>query len=186
MQWLQPWLTSVRTAFERRTAQEQFAILAGGGAFLFVVLIGIAFGISGAVSRAEHRLKVKTEQLGEVLQLQGKYRARQAEKNRQLAELSKSGKVRLVALVEDIARQSGVDIGQLRPEEGEATPDGIVESRVDLRASNLTADKLQAFLNRIEQAQGVVVVRRLKVNRPYRRDVVNLELSVTAYRRKES
>ena len=64
---------------------------------------------------------------------------------------------------EDVARQSGIEIGQLRPEDAEPTAEGIVESRVDLRASNLSVDRLQDFLERLDKAPGVVVVRRLKI-----------------------
>ena len=90
-------------------------------------------------------------------------------------------KVRLVSLVEDIAKKVQVEIGQLRPEEGEPGPDGIVESRVDLRATGLSADRLQKFLDEIEKAKGMVVVRRLKILRPYKKDVLNIELGLTTF-----
>jgi hypothetical protein len=176
---------SVRQAFNRLSQQEQLMVLIGGGALTLVVLLGLGWGVSSAITRAEHRVKVKTDQLAEVVRLQGEYKAREREQKQKLAGLDKN-KVRLVSLVEDVARQSGVEIGQLRPEDSDPTPEGVVESRVDLRASNLSVDRLQDFLGRLDKAPGVVVVRRLKVTKPYRRDTLNIEMTVTTYKRKET
>ena len=113
--------------------------------------------------------------------MHGEYKVRQEQKEQQLNELRRS-KTRLVSLVEDIAKQVQVEIGQLRPEEGEPGPDGIVESRVDLRATGLSADRLQKFLDKIEKSKGLVIVRRLKIVRPYKKDVVDIELGLTTFK----
>ena len=175
----------IRQAFNRLSQQEQFMVLIGGGALVLVILLGLGWGVSSAITSAEHRVTVKTDQLAKVVRLQGEYKAREREQKRKLGELAKN-KVRLVSLVEDVARQSGVEIGQLRPEDGEPSPEGVIESRVDLRASNLSVDRLQDFLERLDEAPGVVVVRRLKVTKPYRREALNVEMTVTTYKRKES
>jgi hypothetical protein len=47
-------------------------------------------------------------------------------------------------------------------------------------------DRLEDFLERLDAGPGVVVVRRLQVNKPYRRDTLNIEMTVTTYKRKES
>jgi type II secretory pathway component PulM len=178
-------LAGIRQAFNRLSQQEQLMILLGGGVTVLVGLLALGWGVSSAITRTEHRVKVKTDQLAEVVQLQGEYKARERETKQKLAQLTRND-VRLVSLVEDVARQSGVEIGQLRPEESEPTPEGIIEARVDLRASNLSVDRLEDFLERLDAAPGVVVVRRLKVNKPYRRDTLNIEMTVTTYKRKES
>jgi hypothetical protein len=145
--------------------------------------LGVGFGISNAVSKAEHRVKVKKAALQEVLQLQGTYKARQREHASKMRVLAQNP-VRLVSLVEESARQTGVELGQLRPEDGEPNADGIAESRVDLRATGLSADKLQDFLQRLEQAPGVVVIRRLRMHRPYQKDTVDVELTLNTYKQK--
>ncbi|OGQ82419.1 MAG: hypothetical protein A2289_26530 [Deltaproteobacteria bacterium RIFOXYA12_FULL_58_15] len=176
---------TARLAFSRLSQQEQLMILGGIGAFVLLILLGLGWGVSGAISKAENRVKVLSGQLNEVIQLQGEYRVRAADKEKRMRELSKS-RVLLVSEVEKMATTAGVEIGQLKPEESDPSAEGIVESRVDLRASNLSPDRLQEFLNLLEKAAGVVVVRRLKVSRPYRRDTLDVELTVTAYKRKES
>jgi len=176
-------LEPLRAAFGRLTQQEQLMVMAGVGVVVVLFLIILSLAVSGAIDRAEHRVTVKTDQLTQVLQLQGEYRARALEREARLKELGRAS-VRLVSVVEDTARQAGVEIGQLKPEEGEASPEGIVESRVDLKASNLSADRLQDFLSRLEKGPGVVIVRRLKVTRPYKRDTVDVEMTVTTFKLK--
>ena len=178
-------LEPLRAAFGRLTQQEQLMVIAGASGVVIILLVGLSVGVSSAIDRAEHRVTVKTDQLTQVLQLQGEYRARTAEREARMKELGRSN-VRLVSVVEDTARQAGVEIGQLKPEDGEPSAEGIIESRVDLKASNLSADRLQDFLSRLEKSPGVVIVRRLKITRPYKRDTVDVELTVTTFKLKAS
>lgn len=176
-------IEQLRASFERLNQREQITVVGGGAAALVIILFGVGLLVSSAIDKAEHRVKVKTDQLTQVMQLQGEYKAREAQRQQRMRELGRSN-VRLVSLIEDTARQAGVEIGQLRPDEAEPTPDGIIESRVDLRATNLSADRLQDFLSRLEKAPGVVIMRRLKVMRPYRKDTVDVEMTVTTFRSK--
>ncbi len=172
-----------KAAFSRLTEREQLTVVGGGAAALLIIMLGVGLLVSTAIDRAEHRIKVKTDQLSQVLELQGEYKAREATRAQRMRELGRSN-VRLVSLVEETARAAGVEIGQLRPEDGEPNAEGIIESRVDLRATNLSADRLQDFLSRLEKAPGVIIMRRLKVNRPYRKDTVDIELTVATYHTK--
>ncbi len=174
---------SARLAFERLTQREQTVVFAGAGAAVFLILLAIGLLVSGAIGRAESRVRLKDEQLTEVMQLQGDYKTRQAERDARMRELG-GGNIRLVSLVEETARQAGVEIGQLKPDDSEPNADGIIESRVDLKATNLSADRLTDFLERLENARGLVITRRLKIQRPYRRDTVDLDLTITTYKKK--
>ena len=183
MKGLEQVLDNARYAFSRLTQREQFIVLGGGAVFVLVLLLGIGTAISSSIEQTERRFNRRTEQLVEVLELQGEYKARQKERDRRLKRIARS-KVRLVSVVEEAARGASITIGQLKPKEGEPSTDGIVESRVDLRASGLSADRLQDFLTRLEQSGSLVIVRRLKVNRPYRKETVDIEMTVTTYKTK--
>lgn len=174
---------ALKVAFSRLTQREQLVVVSGGagGALLFLLIVGMLVG--GAIAREEARVESKTGQLAQLIGLRGEYRQRQEERAQRLRTLSQRG-VRLTSLVEEAARQTGVEIGQLRPEDGEPGPDGVVESRVDLRASGLSADRLEDFLARLEGARGIVIVRHLKLNRPYKKDVVDVELTVSTFKLK--
>jgi hypothetical protein len=185
MEKLRQAIDAARLAFSRLTQREQTMVVGGSAAAAMIILIGIGLLVSSLINKEQHRVEVKTQQLAQVLALQGEYKARQQERAARLRTLGSSN-VRLISLVEDAAKQAGVEIGQLRPEDGEPGPDGVVESRVDLRASGLSADRLQDFLNRIEAGAGIVIVRHLKLTRPYRKDTAEIELTVSTFKLKAS
>ncbi len=172
-----------REAFGRLTQREQLMVLGCAAAVVLTIFALVGMFVSSAISRAENRVKVKTDQLTQVLQLQGEYKARKTEREEKMRELGKSN-VRLVSMVEEFARQAGVEIGQLKPEDGEPNAEGVVESRVDLRVGGLSADRLQKFLELIDNSKELVITRRLKVTRPYKRDTVDVELTLTTYKTK--
>jgi hypothetical protein len=175
-------LDQVSAAFGRLTQREQVIVIGGGvGGILFILLM-IGMLISGAIGRAEDRVKTKTEALTQVLQLQGEYRAKQQEQKDLMAQLSRA-KVGLVKHVSEAARQAGIekDIGRMQPEEREPNAEGIFESRVEVTASNLSIDRLQDFLSRIEQAPGIVIIDKLRINKPFRKDTLDVELTVMTF-----
>ena len=174
---------ALRLAVSRLTQREQFFVI--GGAIMVAVIAFLTSGVllSRAIDRQQRRVDNKTQQLMEVLALRGDYHRRQQEHAARLRALSRS-QVRLVSLVEESARQSGIDIGQLRPEDSEPGSDGVYESRVDLRASGVSADRLQEFLNLLEAGTGIVLVRHIKISRPYKKELADLELSVSAFKMK--
>jgi len=178
---VQELVDSVGLSLGRLTQREQFMVFGGsiGGGLLILLLSGVM--LASSIGKTEHRINVKSAQLDELLALQGEYKLRQREKDQQMNQLRRS-RVRLISLVEDIARRVNVEIGQLRPEEGEPGPDGVVESRVDLRATGLSIDRLQKFLSEIENAKGIIIVRRLKVIKPFRKDIVDIELDLATYK----
>ncbi|MEZ4272455.1 MAG: type II secretion system protein GspM [Myxococcota bacterium] len=175
-------IEAMRFAFERLSQREQLLVVGIGTGAAFLILIVTGLLISGAISKAEHRVSSKTDSLNEVLALQGEYKAREEEQKRKIERLRSNRNVRLVSLVEASAKQAGVEIGRLQPEEGKPDENGVVESKVELRAINLSPDRMQDFLNRIESAPGVVVIQRMKLTKPFRKDTLEIELVVTTYK----
>lgn len=183
MQKLRELRQAIRVSLSRLTQREQMLMVGGSLVSLCLLAVIASILVVSATSKLQHRLEVKTTQMGQVLALRGEYLARQEERAQKLRTLGSSN-VRLTSLVEDAAKQAGIEIGQLRPEEGEPGPDGVVEMRVDLRAAGLSADRLQEFLNLLEASHGIVVVRHLKVTRPYRKDVAEMEMTVSTFKLK--
>lgn len=178
-------LEPINAQLERLNERERVLVVGGGAGAILLIFTIVGVLISNAIGAAERRVILKTAQLAEVIQLEGEYKARERERQAKLRELERSN-VRLIAVVEDAARTAGIEIGQIRPEEGEPNEEGVVESTVDLRASDLSVDRLQKFLETVENTPGLVVVRRLQVSKPYRRDTLNIELTVSTYKVKKS
>ena len=177
MEALKQQIQALQQAFNRLGQKERFMAIAGGSGFCLLVLLITGLVLSSEISDAKHRLKKKTEQLLEVMELEGQYKAKQAEHERRIKNLEKSN-LRLVSLIEDVAKETGVEIGQLRPEDGEPNEEGLYESRVDLKASKLSIDRLEKFLNKIQSSKGLVIVDSLKVVKPYRKETLDIEMSV--------
>lgn len=178
-------LIPLRARFERLNEREQ-AIVSGGAALaMLLVLLLIGSLVSGSIASVQRRIRSKSSQLAEVVQLESEYKAREAERTQRLAELERSN-VRLVTVIEQAAQTAGFEIGQIRPEEGEPNEEGVVESRVDLRASELTINRLERFLTEIEKTRGLVIVRRLQIDKPYRKDTLDIEMTVATYKIEKS
>ena len=178
-------IDQLRMAFGRLTQREQTMVMGGGVGAVLLGLIIITLLVGGAISKTERRITRKTADLQEVLQKQGILRARQQEQKRLLEKVRSGGGSRLVRVVEDAARQAGFSLGQVRPEDGQPNESGVVESRVHVRAQGLSIDRLQDFLARLEGARGVVILKRLKINRPYRKDTLDMDLTVMTYQLKK-
>jgi len=172
-------------AYNRLTQREQMIVLGSVLGGFAVILILVGAGVSAAIAGTEHRVRIKSEQLAQVIQLQDEYKARKRQWENQLRELGRSN-IRLVSMVEEAAKQTGVEIGQLRPEDSEPSSDGVVESRVDLRVQNLSIDRLQNFLTRLEENKSFVVIRRMKIEKPYRKETLDVELTITNFKLKSS
>lgn len=178
---LQQLLEPLRLRWARLTQREQVLWAVGGGSGLLVLglLLLLVLGQAiGSKSRQNHSKRTKLQQ---IVAMQAQVRSQQMLAQQRQRQLQQSN-VRLVSFVEEAARQSQVDIGQLRPDEGEVNSEGIVEARVELRAAGLSADRLADFLQRLEGQRELVFVRRLKMSRPYRRDTVDMECTVVTYK----
>jgi len=169
-------IDALRLAFSRLTQREQMIVVGGSAGGLLFILAVIGMMMSSAISSAERRVGEKLRTLNQVMALQDEYRAKQATQRDALAELRRNKGVRLVSLVESAARSAGIEIGRLQPQDGEPDENGVVESRVELRASKLSIDRLQDFIKRLERSSGIVIVQRLKVNKPYRKETLDVEI----------
>lgn len=171
----------VTAAFARLNPREQlFAILGTMAAVVLVFTIG-AMVTTSSLAKGERKIASWTGQLEELISLKSSYKELER-KNREQLEALKSSRLSLVSFVEDLAKRSGVQVGRLNASEGQESSDGIVESRVDLRAMGLSADKLQEFLNLIENSPQMVFIRRLQIVRPYKKDMVDVEMTIVSFK----
>jgi hypothetical protein len=180
-------LEAISAAFARLNQREQVFVLGGavGGILFILLLIGTLVG--SAIGRAETRVKQQTDALAQVMLLQGEYKAKQNAQKEVLAQLSRS-QVPLIKQVEDAARAAGIDkdVGKMQKNDGDPNAEGVKELRVEVAASNLSIDRLQDFLTRLQQSAGVVIVDKLKINKPFRKETLDVELTVMTFQVSQS
>jgi len=175
-------ISNLRLLFSQLSQRDQMLAMGGiAGGFLAFLLI-LFLVLSSSISAAERRVKSKGNTLRQVLALQGNYKQQKSAQDRVLRELKRNKKIRLVSIMEDAARMAGVEIGRLQPKKGTANDDGIVEHRVEVQVTKLSIDRLEEFLNRIKKKiPKSVVIRRLQVKKPYRKETLDVEINISAY-----
>ena len=182
MKALQELIDELRASFDGLPQSTQLMASASALFGLALLLVIGALLINGGAARSERRISQKTKQLKEVLALQGDYRKREAEQRQQRARLGRSS-IRLVSVVDEAARASGVDVKEMKPRDEEADENGVVESRVELEARGMSVDRLQKFIGElVAKHPGAITIPKLKLSRPYRKDTLNLEMRVVTYK----
>jgi general secretion pathway protein M len=123
----------------------------------------ISVQISSSVSRREQRIEDKTRVLSQVSKLAAGYRQRQTE--RQALEVRLKGPpVQLLSYISQQGTAMQIDVGDLRPVNAPGETDGFKEDAVEVNLARVDLGKLARFLQALERGQGVVKVRRLRLN----------------------
>ena len=103
----------IEKALERLTERDRLAVLGGMGVLALLLTLSLFVVLHGKVSKSENAIKRLGAQFQKVVSLEEEYLAQKDEHEGKLKKLRRS-KVRLVSLVESAAKQSEIDIGQLR------------------------------------------------------------------------
>ena len=172
---------SVSLWYGRLTQREQLTFFGLGLGSVLAMLLFIGWILSGSIGKLEQRIQDKGKQLEKILALQGEYQAKK-EKTRQLEAKVRKANVHLVSLVETIANQVGVALEKVSPKDSKESFGEFTESHVDFTVKGLSADRLQKFLNELENADGIVIIRNLSLERQYKKDTVDIKLGLTTYR----
>ena len=178
---LEELLQLLKTSWSQLSQRDRWVAIGAAAGVVFVIFLITAVSMVLAISKGEKRIATKLVQLQELQQLKSGYKEREQQNQNRIQQLRNSN-VKLIQIVEDIARQAGVEIGRLEPGEDPPTAEGVVQSNVELLASGLSSDRLADFLKRLEEAPGLIVLRRMSIQRPSRGDTLDLKLTVTTYK----
>jgi len=135
---------------------------AAAAVFVFVALLTSA-GISRSISSREQDIEAKTRLLSQVSKLAEGFRQRQAERQALEARL-RGPPVQLLSYVSQQGASLQIEVGDLRPTNAPGDLDGLREDAVEVNLAKVELAKLAKFLQALERGQGVVRVRRLRVN----------------------
>jgi general secretion pathway protein M len=143
--------------------RERLAVGAAAAAvFAFAAFVTSA-RISAGISGREQSIEAKTRLLSSVSKLAEGFRQRQAE--RQALEARLGGPpVQLLSYISQQGTQQGIEVGDLRPTAAPGELEGLREDAVEVNLAKVELSKLARFLQALERGQGVVRIRRLRVN----------------------
>lgn len=140
--------------------------LAVGGAavavFLFVATLASA-NIASGISSREKDIEAKTRLLSNVSKLAEGFRQRQTERQALEARL-KGPPVQLISYISQAGNQLKIEVGDLRPTNAQSDLEGLKEDVVEVNLAKVELATLSKFLQALERGQGVVRVRKLRIN----------------------
>jgi len=156
-------------------------------AVLFAFTGGVLF-VRGRLDKAERRVKEREAQLEQILGLESRYRQAERERKRDKTVLA-SNSVQLFTLLPKVAQELGLTLNDLNERRSPLKESGIDEISVDVNLRQMSIDKLDAFLEKVEGAQpgGMVKVLKLKVKTRYdNAELLDVTMKVATYKPSEA
>lgn len=156
-------------------------------AVLFVFAGGTWF-VKGRLNKAERRLAEREAQLQQILALEGQYRRAELERKRSKSMMV-ANSTQLFSLLPKVAGELGLTLNDLNERRSPLKDSGIDEISVDVNLRQMSIDKLDAFLEKVETTQpgGLVKVLKLKVKTRYdNAELLDVTMKVATYKPSES
>ena len=150
--------------FQRLSQRERVMVTAAGLAVVAFVVFLVSTSVSRGIAARQQRIQDKTRVLAQVGKLAQGWRAAQAERAQIEARL-KLPNPPLMTFVAQTGTKLGIEVNDLRPAPaaGGDAGVGVVEESVEVNVAKLDLPKLAALLEALEQAPGVVKIRRLQI-----------------------
>jgi general secretion pathway protein M len=156
---------------------------AAAAVFVFIASL-VSVSISTGISQRERRIEEKTRLLSQVSKLAEGYRAREAERKLLEARL-KAPPVQLLSYISLQGTTFQIEVGDLRPTNAPGDLEGLKEEMVEVNLARVELGKLARFLQALENGQGVVQIRRLRLTtRNDDQRQVDATFTVSAYQLK--
>ncbi len=152
------------TSFQRLSERERRLVVITAVAVVVFVVGGGSLLASRSLDAREKRVIAKQEQLDQILSLRERYQeAEQSEKR--AASRVKSNTVSLFSLLQKTAGDLGLQLNDLNERKVPVKDTDLTEVSVDVTLKEVSVDKLNAFLEKIEgvRRDGIVKVQKLKV-----------------------
>lgn len=172
------------SSFQRLSERERRLVLLTGVVGILFFVGGGSWAASNALDAKEKRVKAKQEQLDQILSLRERYQ--EAEQNqKKAAERVKSNTTSLFSLLQKTAGELGLQLNDLNERKVPVKDSDIVEVSVDVNLKEVSIDKLNAFLEKIEgkRRDGVVKVQKLKVKTRFDApDMLEVSMTVATWK----
>jgi hypothetical protein len=163
-------------------------VLIGAGAFfvLMILYLGVDSVLQG-YDKLEGKIVKKRAEVENITRLREQY----MEAHKQLADIkAKLDKMEkgfsVLSFIEDLANKQNIreNIGSVKPKTIPLN-DNYDENIVELKMANVSLTELVDFIHKIENSGHLLKVKRLRIKTRYdNRDLLNVTLQVTTYKRK--
>jgi hypothetical protein len=177
-------LNRISSWFGALTERERLLVLVTAAVAAIFVFGGSVLWASSGLEKREKRIKLRNEQLSQILALEGTYKQAKsaiAAEERRL----KGNKVSLFSLCNKAANEIGLTLNDLNERKKPVRDTNLEEISVEVNLKSLTMDKLTSFLEAIEgkKAGGLVKVVKLKVKTRFDNpDLLDVQMTVATWK----
>jgi hypothetical protein len=161
-------MSQLSQAMTRMTDRERRLVALLVGTFLVLVVGGSIYWASGRLSAKERRVKDMRTTIAQITAMETEYR--EAEGKQRQAEMKlKTNNTSLFSLLQKSAGQLGLTLNDLNERKTPVKDTDIVEVSVEVNLKEVSIDKLNTFLEKVEgkSSSGLVKVLKLKVKTRY-------------------
>ncbi|MFH1810862.1 MAG: type II secretion system protein GspM [Pseudomonadota bacterium] len=171
-------------AFSRLSGRERLLVGVTVVAVLLFAFVGSTLLVDAHLTKAQRRLSERRTQLTQILGLEGQYRDAQRERETTKQQLARNN-VQLFSLLPKVAGEFGLTLNDLNERRTPLKDSGIDEISVDVNLKQMSLDKLDGFLERVEQGgpAGMVKVLKIKVKTRFdNAELLDVNMKVATYK----
>lgn len=152
-------------ALAKMTDRERRLVFLTAGVAVVLVIVGIGWVISSAISKRERAIKVRQDEIATLESLRADYDAATTRQKAAEARIKQSSATSLFSLAQKAAAEVGLPLSDLNERRIPVKDSDLTEVTVDITLKDLSMDKLVTLLEKIEgkTTGGVVKVTKLKV-----------------------
>lgn len=170
--------------FGRLSGRERLLVGVTALTLVIAIFAGGTHWADGKLKKASRRLSERRTQLQEILRLESRYNASKSESKRDQQRIERNS-VQLFSYLPKIADDLGLTLNDLNERRAPLKDSAIDEISVDINLKQMSIDKLDAFLERVEKdgRTGLVKVLKIKVKTRFDNpDLLDVNMKVATYK----
>jgi hypothetical protein len=172
------------SAVGRLSARERVLVVVTALVVVLFAFVGGTLFVQSKLDKAQRRLNERKMQLSQILSLEGQFREAEQERTRIADQMARSD-VKLYTLLPKVASELGLTLNDLNERRVPVKDTGIDEVSVDVNLRQMSIDKLDGFLEKVESSSDKGSVKVLKVKVKTRFDnpeLLDVALTVATYK----
>ncbi len=175
----------ILAAFGRLTDRERLLVGITVAVALVLGVLGGGYLISSSLEAKEKRVKIRREQLTEILGREALYKAAATREKKDARKL-KGNNISLFSLLQKTAQELDLGLNDLNERETPVKNNtNVTEVSVDVNLKKVSVDKLNALLEKIEgpASRGLVKILKLKVSsRHDNNELLDVKMTVATWK----
>jgi len=157
-------LEQLQTSFARLSDRERILVILTAAVAAVFIIVGIAWWANNAIDSRRKSVEIKEDKLSQILALEGQYKEAASREAKATQKLQRNT-VSLFSLLQKTAGELNLKLNDLNERKSPIRDSEIEEVSVEVNLKQVSVDKLNQFLEKIEgkSKEGLVKIVKLKV-----------------------